>query len=51
MANKMLKCHDIVYQNHIRTLRFKEEDAEEILVLNDTYGDKFFHYSFHSKIV
>lgn len=50
MANKMLKYHDIVYQNHIRTLRFKE-DAEEILVLNDTSGDKFFHYSFHSKIV
>jgi len=44
MANKMLKCHDIVYQNHLRTLRFKEDDAEEILVLSDQSGDKFFHY-------
>lgn len=51
MANKILKCHDMVYQNHLRTLRSKDDDAEEILVLNDVSGDKFFHYSFHSKIV
>lgn len=50
MANKILKCHDMVYQNHLRTLRSKD-DAEEILVLNDVSGDKFFHYSFHGKIV
>lgn len=42
MANNVLKCHAIVYENHLRTLRVKE---------NDVCGDKFFHCSFHSKIV